>query len=49
MKAFWGTTKKCENKDLSFYFNTTLWNPPGEKGSDLCSELLKYSVIVLTC
>ena len=25
-KTFWGTTKKCENKNLTFYINTTFRN-----------------------
>ena len=33
-KTFWGTTEKCENKNLyiNFYFNITFWNTWGRKG-----------------
>ena len=32
-KTFWGTTKKCENKNLSyFYLNATFWNTQDGKG-----------------
>ena len=32
-KTFWGTTKKCENKNFS-YFNTTFRNARGGKGQE---------------
>ena len=32
-KTFWGTTKKCENKNVSYiYFNKTFWNAQDWKG-----------------
>ena len=31
-KTFWGTRKKCENKNISeFFFNTTFWNAQDRK------------------
>ena len=34
-KVFLSTTKKCENKNVSyFYFNTTFWDTHDGKGSE---------------
>ena len=30
-KNFWGTTKKRENKNFSYFFNVTFWNAWGGK------------------
>ena len=48
-KTFWDTTKKCENKNLSFYFNTTSTVPVPISGEEKKINLNLYFHTSLWC